>query len=149
MPEKGASLIELILVVGVVGLLVALAGQSFVGATSRYHDKSVTTELAAELRTARHLAITRREPVRVVFESEGMRLRTERVNAPGLPLRQYEYPGRGIVVEHLSNGPSVVFYPSGRAATPTTITLRNARQQRWQLTVSLTGRVSVSWRREP
>jgi len=144
MPERGASLIEVILVVGLVGLMVAFAGESFVGATSRYHDKSVTTELAAELRTARHLAITRREPVRVVFESEGTRVRTERANAPGLPLRYYEYSGRGIVVERLSNGPSVVFYPSGRAATPTTITLRNTRQLRWQLTVSLTGRVSLS-----
>jgi len=144
MPERGASLIELLMVMGLASLLVALAGESFVSATSRYHDKSVTTELAAELRTARHLAITRREPVRVAFESEGTRIRTERANVPGIPLRQYEYAGRGIVVERLSNGPSVVFYPSGRAATPTTITLRNIRQQRWQLTVSLTGRVSLS-----
>ena len=82
--------------------------------------------------------------MRVVFELEGTRLRTERANAPGIPLRQYEYGGSGIFVERLSNGPSVVFYPSGRAATPTTITLRNSRQQRWQLTVSLTGRVSLS-----
>ena len=144
MPERGASLIELILVVGMVGLMVAFAGENFLDGMSKYHDKSVTTELAAELRTARHLAITRREPVRIVFEAEGTRLRTERANAPGHALRQYEYSGRGIVVERLSNGPSVVFYPSGRAATPTTITLLDSRQQRWQLTISLTGRVSLS-----
>ena len=144
MRQKGASLVELIMVMGLVGLMVAIAEESLVGAASRYHGKSVTTELMAELRLARHLAITRRESVRVVFESEGRRIRTERANAPGVPLRSYDYSNRGVIVEKLSNGPSVVFYPSGRAATPTTITLQDFRQQRWQLTVSLTGRVSLS-----
>src|SRR5437867_12896563 len=120
MPERGASLIELILVVGMLGLMVAFAGENFLGGMSRYHDNSVTTELAAELRTARHLAITRREPVRIVFEADGTRLRTERANAPGLGLRQYEYAGSRLVVEPLSNGPSIVAYPGGRAASPST-----------------------------
>src|SRR5436309_16133226 len=91
MPERGASLIELILVVGLVGLMAAFAGENFVAGMSRYHDKSVTTELAAELRTAPHLAITRREPVRIMFEADGPTGRPERANAAGCALRQYAH----------------------------------------------------------
>jgi len=140
MQERGASLIEVILVLGLVGVTLAFAGESFVSAAMRQHGKAVTTELAAELRAARALAIKRRERVRVVFEPEMGKVRTE---LAGAPLRQYDYGGRGVIVEGLSGGSSVVFYPSGRAASPTTITLRNSRQERWQLTVSIIGRVSI------
>ena len=60
-------------------------------------------------------------------------------------VRQFDFEDRKVVVESLSNGPSVIFYPSGRAATPTTITLRSAQEERRQLTISLTGRVSISY----
>jgi len=49
-----------------------------------------------------------------------------------------------VAFERLPSGPSVIFYPSGRTATPTTIILRNSRQEQWKITVSLTGRVSLS-----
>lgn len=143
MGDRGASLVELTMVMGLVAVMVAFAGQSFVAAASRHQGRVVTAELMAELRAARILAITRRERVRVVFEPETARVRTERADSPGSLLRPVgDYHGRGIVVEGLSNGPAVVFYPSGRAATPTTITLRNDRYERWRVTVSMTGRVS-------
>ncbi len=143
MQERGTSLVEVIMVMGLVGVMLAFAGQSFVAAASRQQGKAVATELAAELRAAHYLAIKRREQVRVVFESESGRVRTERADAPQTPLRQYDFRERGVVVEQLSNGSSVVFYPSGRSATPTTVTLRNNRNERWQLTVSIIGRVSI------
>jgi type IV fimbrial biogenesis protein FimT len=141
--ERGASLVELAVVMGVIGLGLAFAGESFVAAASKHHGQAVTTEVAATLREARCLALLRRERVRVVFEPELMRVRTERADEPREQLRQYDYPNRGVVVERVSNGPSVMFYPTGRSASPTTVTLRNSRQERWQVTVSLTGRVSI------
>ena len=143
MQERGASLIEVVLVLGLVGVTLAFAGESFVSAAMRQQGRAVTTELAAELRAAHALAIKRREPVRVVFEPDTSKVRTEPAGAPQAPLRQYDYGGRGVIVEGLSGGSSVVFYPSGRAASPTTITLRTTRQERWQLTVSIIGRVSI------
>jgi len=143
MQERGASLVEVILVLGLVGVTLSFAGESFVSAAMRQHGKAVTTELAAELRAAHALAIKRRERVRVVFDPDTSTVRTELAAAPQAPLRQYDYGGRGVIVEGLSGGSSIVFYPSGRAASPTTITLRNSRQERWQLTVSIIGRVSI------
>lgn len=142
MAERGASLIELMVVMGLLGMVSAVGVESFVTSLLGHSDQGVTTELAAELRAARSLAISRREPVRVAFVAGQALVLTEPVGAPGTILRQYDHRRSGVVVERLSSGSSVVFYPSGRAATPATITLRNTRLERWQLTVSLTGRVS-------
>lgn len=143
MHERGASLVEVIIVLGMVGVTLAFAGESFVSAAVRQQGRAVTTELAAELRAAHALAIKRRERVRVMFEPDMNRVRTELADVPQAPLRRYDYGGRNVVVEGLSGGSSVLFYPSGRAASPTTITLRNSRHERWQLTVSIIGRISI------
>lgn len=143
MSERGASVVELIMAMGLVGLMLAFAGEGFVAAASQQQGHAVTAELAAELRAARYLSMTRRERVRVRFEPGGATVVTERADAPGTRLRQYDFRKTGLVVERLSNGPSVVFYPSGRAASPTTITLESHRHEQWRLTVSLTGRVAI------
>lgn len=142
--ERGASVVELMMVLGLVGVVSGVAVENFVAAASGHRDRGATAELAAELRAARSLAMTRRERVRVRFVVESGKVVTERADVPGALLREYDSHTRGVVVERLSRGLSIVFAPSGRAATPTTIFLRNARQERWQLTVSITGRVSWS-----
>ncbi|MEW6543745.1 MAG: GspH/FimT family protein [Nitrospirota bacterium] len=143
MNQRGTSLVELVMTAGIAVLLAGSASVGFVAAASRYQGKAVTTELATELRTARQLALLRRERVRVRFEPELKRVAVERADQPGEILREYDFHDKGVFVDRLSNGPSILFYPSGRAATATTITLRNGQQDRWQLTVSLTGRVAV------
>jgi len=95
MQERGASLVEVVMVLGLTGVTLAFAGESFVSAAMRQHAKAVTTELAAELRAAHALAIKRRERIRVVFEPDTSKMRTELADAPQAPLRQYDYGGRG------------------------------------------------------
>ncbi|MDE3034504.1 MAG: GspH/FimT family protein [Nitrospirota bacterium] len=140
--DRGASLVEVIVVLGLIGALMGLVGVSAVAAAARYQGKAVATELASELRMARYLALVRRERMRVVFDQERMKIRTVAADRPDEVIREYGYQGKGIVFERLSNGPALVFYPSGRSATPATIIFRNKQMERWQLTVSLTGRVS-------
>jgi len=48
--ERGATFIELILAMGLLAVLLAMAGEGFVAAASRYQGKTVATELAGELR---------------------------------------------------------------------------------------------------
>ncbi len=143
MSERGASLVELVMVLGLIGIVAAYTGESFVAAASRHHGSLVATEVAAELRAARALAVKRRERVQVVFEPQAGRVLIQSADAPGALLREYSYRRRGVVVESVSNERALVFSPSGRAATPTTITLSSHRQQRWRVSVSLTGRVSI------
>jgi len=142
MNQKGMTLVELTAVMAIVGILVCLS-DGLVSAATRYQARAVRTELAAELRAARHLAMTQREKVRVVFEPSLPRIRTELVAAPYTILRTYSFGGSGVTVESVSSGPAVTFYPSGRSATPTTVTLQHSRGGRWRMTVTITGRVNV------
>jgi type IV fimbrial biogenesis protein FimT len=142
MNERGKSLVEIIMVMALVVVMTAMTGQVLVAATVKQQGQAAATELANELRAARYLAILRRERIRVVFEPAMGRVRTEPADAPGRPIREYDFQSKGVTVERLSNGPSIVFHPSGRAASASTITLRNRQQGKWQLTVSLIGRVS-------
>ncbi len=144
MNQGGKTILEVMLVVGVLGLASVLTGEGFWGAVSTNHAVVVRADIASELRMARHMAITGRKPIRVLFEPTGTRITTESVTSPAATFRQYDFSGKGIIVEGLSRGSGVVFYPTGRAATPTTITLRGIRDgERRQLTVSITGRVRI------
>lgn len=142
MDQHGRTLIELMTVLAIVGVLVCLS-DGFVSAATRYQAKAVRADVAAELRAARHLAMSGREKVRVVFDSSMSHLRTELVDAPHSVLRSYSFSGKDITVQALSNGPSVTFYPSGRTATPNTVTFVNRQGERWRMTVSITGRVNA------
>ncbi len=142
--EAGASLLEVMAVAMIISLGALLAGEGFLGAVSRNQAMVVGAELASELRMARSMAMTKRTAMRVGFESSGTAISTESVDRPNAPLRTYDFSGTGVTVEGLSERSSVVFYPSGRAATPTTITLLRQRAgERRKLTVSITGRVTI------
>lgn len=142
MNEQGKSLMEIVMVLAVVAVLMVLTGAGLMAATARQQGRVVATDLANELRVARYLAIMRRERIRVMLEPGAMTMRIETAEAPGRTIREYDFHGKGVTVEHLSSSAGIMFHPSGRAASPTTVTLKNRQQERWQLTVSLIGRVS-------
>jgi type IV fimbrial biogenesis protein FimT len=143
MNERGVGLVEIMIVTALAALTLVIGGGGFIVAAAKQRGKVVTTELAAELRAARHLALINQQRVRVVFRPETSEIKTELADTPGRIIRRFDFRDRRVVVESLSNGPAITFYPSGRTATPTTITLRDAEQDRWQMTVSLTGRISI------
>lgn len=142
MNEQGKSLMEIVIVMAVVVAMTALTGAGLMAATAKQQGRVVVTELANELRAARYLAIMRRDRVRVVLQPGTTVMRVETAETPGRLIREYDFRSKGVMVERLSNGADIVFHPSGRAASSTTITLTNRQQERWQLTISLIGRVS-------
>jgi len=142
MNEQGKSIIELVTVMAMILVTMAFSGAGLLAATVKQQGRVVATDLANELRAARYLAIMRREPLRVVLTPGTSTMRVEPVMAPGRKLREYDFREKGVTVEGLSNGAEILFHPSGRAASPATITLKNRQEERWRLTVSLIGRVS-------
>jgi type IV fimbrial biogenesis protein FimT len=141
--EHGKSLAEILVVLAVIGIMAGLAGPSFVAMTVRNEARNATAEIASELRLARHLAMARRERLRVVFDGTSRTITLQRADADGV-LDVYRYGDKGIVVDEPSAGPDVFFHPTGRSATATTIVVRDKQGRVTKLTLSLTGRVAIS-----
>jgi type IV fimbrial biogenesis protein FimT len=136
-------LTELLTVLAVMGILAILAGPSYQTLAARVQARSVTIEIASEIRLARQLAMARRERLRVIFDREGHTITLRRGDAEDI-LHVYQYADKGVVVEEPSAGPELLFHPSGRSVTPTTIRVRDSQGRETTFTVSITGRVSVS-----
>ena len=110
---------------------------------ARVQARSATIEIASELRLARQLAMARRERLRVIFDQEGRTITLRRADAEGI-LHVYQYADKGVIVEEPTAGPELLFHPSGRSVTPTTIRMRDSQGRETTFTMSITGRVSIS-----
>lgn len=140
--QQGKTMMELMVVMAMVGMVAAMAVPNFLMLQSRMDLYSLTQEIASELRLVRQLAMTERDRMRVVFDLDQQVMVAQLANGR-TPSRIYRYGGKGIHLDEPSAGAEILFHPSGRAATPTTIQLRSKDGQVHKLTVGITGRVSV------
>ena len=144
MNERGVSLVEVCTVLAIMAIVLGVSVPGWSALVAKHRQRAVVTEIASELRMARQLAMARHERVRVVVNVEQSELRTECMDCERSALRRYEFGRTGTVVDSMSTQPEIVFQPSGRSATATTMVLVDSRRARHQVTVSLTGRVVVS-----
>ena len=141
--EQGWSLTELLIVLSIMSIICGLAWPSYQTLAARVQARSAIIEIASELRLARQLAMARRERLRVIFDQEGRTIMLRRADAEGI-LHVYQYADKGVVVEEPTAGPELLFHPSGRSVTPTTIRVRDSQGRETTFTMSITGRVSIS-----
>jgi len=139
MNQEGKTLMELMVVVGIIGMVSIMAVPHFLALHSRTQVRATTEEIASELRLAKQLALTAHDRVRIVIDMEQQALTTQFVNT-ATTHHAYHYGGKGI---EPTAGTEILFHPSGRSATATTIQLRSKEGQIQKLTVSITGRVSI------
>lgn len=142
MKQEGKTLMELMVVVAIIGMVATMAFPNYSVLNSRTQVRCTTEEIASELRLARQLAMTYRDRVRIIVDPEKQALTTQFVNS-ATTHHMYHYGGKGIVIEEPSAGPEILFHPSGRSASATTIELHSLEGQTQQLTVSIMGRVSL------
>lgn len=142
MKQEGKTLMELMVVVVIIGMVATMALPSYSILNSRTQVRCTTEEIASELRLARQLAMTYRDRVRIIVDREQQALTTQFVNSATMH-HTYHYGGKGIVIEEPSAGPEILFHPSGRSASATTIELHSLEGQTQQLTVSIMGRISL------
>lgn len=142
MKQEGKTLLELLVVLAVIGILTTLAVPNLLAFHSRAQLKAVTEEIASELRLARQWARTHRDRVVVNFDRSREMLETRHDNG-ATAHHQYRYAGKGVVIDEPSAGPEILFHPSGRSATATTIRLHNREGQVRLMTVGITGRVHI------
>lgn len=144
MKQEGHTLMELMVGLAVTGIISALAIPNFLTLNSGVQIQSATEEVASELRLARQLAIAHRDRVRITFDLEQQTLVVQSINgSEATPHHVYRYADKGVAIEEPSTGPEILFHPSGRSATATTIHLRNKEGQTQTVTVGITGRVSI------
>lgn len=144
MNERGGSLVELCTVFAMVAIVIGVSLPGWAGLVEKQQQRAVLTEIASEFRMARQLAIARHERIRVVVDAEQSELYTECVDCGMRPLRRYSFAERGTTIESMTTKPEIMFQPSGRTATATTIILMDRRHVAHQVTVSITGRVATS-----
>ena len=142
MKQDGKTLAELMVVAGILAMVSLMGIPNYLGLNSRNQLRCATEEIASDLRLARQLALTNRDRVRIVIDTEERQLITQFVNRNATH-HVYHYGGKGLTIEEPSAGWNIQFQPSGRSATPTTIKLRNKEGLTQTLTVSITGRVSI------
>ncbi len=142
MKQEGKTLMELMVVLSIIGIVATMALPNYSVLNARTQVRCTTEEIASELRLARQLAMTYRDRVRIIVDREQQALTTQFVNA-ATTHHTYQYGGKGIVIEEPSAGPEILFHPSGRSASATTIELHSLEGQTQQLTVSIMGRVSL------
>jgi type IV fimbrial biogenesis protein FimT len=142
MKQEGKTLMEIMVVVAIVGMVATMALPNYSLLNSRTQVRCTTEEIASELRLARQLAMTYRDRVRIIVDREQQALTTQFVNT-ATTHHMYHYGGKGIVIEEPSAGLEILFHPSGRTASATTIELHSLEGQTQQLTVSIMGRVSL------
>lgn len=142
MKQDGKTMMDVMVALAIIGIIAAMGVPNFLAFNSRTQTRCATEEIASELRLARQLAITYRDRVRVVFDFEQQALVAQFVNG-ATTHHIYRYGDKGVVIEEPSAGPEILFHPSGRSATATTIQLRSKEGQIQKLTVGLTGRVSI------
>lgn len=144
MNERGVSLVELCMVIAIVAIVAGVSLPGWASVVAKQQRRAVVMEIASELRMARQLAMARHERIRVVVNAEQSELRTECVDCGMGSLRRYAFAHRGTVIESMSTNPEVLFQPSGRSATATTIVLMDSLKTIHHVTVSITGRVAQS-----
>ncbi|MBS0167864.1 GspH/FimT family pseudopilin [Nitrospira sp. CMX1] len=142
MTQDGKTLTELLVVVGIVAIVASMALPNFMTLNSRTQLRCAAEEIASELRLAKQLALTNRDRVRILVDLDRRELVTQFVLS-GLTHHVYHYSDKHLVIEEPSAGPEILFHPSGRSATATTVQLRSQEGQSQKLTVSITGRVSI------
>jgi type IV fimbrial biogenesis protein FimT len=141
--STGKSLAEIVVVTAILGIVTGMAAPAYQNFHARQQGRTAVAEIASTLRMARQLAMARRERLLIRFDLSTHTITLRLPDADGV-LNVYRYGDKGIVIEEPTAGPDLLFHPSGRSASASTIVIYDRERRRTTVTVSLTGRVVIS-----
>ena len=140
---SGKSLAELVIVAAILGVVAAMAVPAYKSFHIGLQGRTAAAEIASTLRTARYLAMARRERLLIRFDLSEHTITLRQADTGGV-LNVYGYREKGIVIDEPTAGPDLFFHPSGRSASASTIVIHDRDHRRTTVTISLTGRVVIS-----
>lgn len=139
----GKSLAEIMIVTAILGIVTVMAAPAYQNFHSRLQGRTAVAEIASTLKMARQLAMARGERLLIRFDLSAHTITLRRADADGV-LDVYRYADKGILIDEPTAGLDLLFHPSGRSASASTIVIYDRDRRRITLTVSLTGRVVIS-----
>jgi len=136
--NRGYSLLETVIVLGLVSLVIYGASNAFLGRAPRHQLDKAAWEIQTRLNYARHKAIFEGHPFRVRFRPTGYLVEEYDIFVNAW---RPEVSGscEGVSIE-ANNSPT--FHPAGTVSNMATITVSNAAGS-FQITLAISGRIRV------
>ncbi|MCF8167759.1 MAG: GspH/FimT family protein [Rhodoferax sp.] len=150
--DRGVTLVELLVVVGLIAVLASLAAPSFTDSIDKYRLKGAAETLQADLQLARMMALRNGQNVHLNVATGASWCYGLNVNAAcdcttasSCSLKQVNYqssPGATLSANTFASGP--VFDPVRGVVTPAgTLVMTSAVGKQVQVNVSLIGKVGI------
>ncbi|MFQ5455733.1 MAG: GspH/FimT family pseudopilin [Nitrospirota bacterium] len=151
MEEKGYTFIELLVVIGITGIITVIGISTITPKIPHYRLNAAARALVSDLRLARQMAITEREKVKIILEPELERYYIERESSNGVYIscivdyqdKKQGYAGINLVSFSNSSSKNIIEFSSrGTTNDWGTILLQNMDEER-RITIISTGRVKI------
>lgn len=144
--RKGFSIIELLIVIGIIAILTTFAVPAFFKYTANANLKSATREITSDILNQKEKAISANRKQRITFSTANESYTLEERNAADTA---YENPQTKALKHFGSNiditgGYTMTFQTRG-TVNMGTITLTNSRNSTATITVNITGRTYVTF----
>jgi len=140
--SRGISTLEILVVLGIVGILAGLAVPAWRGLAQREEARSTLVSLQQAMWQGATAAAARGEALTLVWEEDELRV----VDAGGDVFRSWSFPDATVTT--LEPGALVTFSPPGRiadlSALPDPLTM-DVNDRTASLQVSLIGETEVTW----
>jgi len=134
--QRGFSLIEVMVVVGIMGVILAIAMPAYSDWRERTAAKTAIDTLAAHLKQARIMAVSENRSVTVVLASGSYTIDSTGATPLVVDLGQYS---RNLTLAH--TGTATFSFGSGGTSVSKTITISNPAGRDWSVVINTVGRV--------